>query len=88
MDNDKGKGRRSTRQLLEKIRNFPCLYRHTINQIYYGIKKVSGKNKDHSLDTTDRKIAERRLKDWTRILTKSIAKQLDRFLRETTSLAE
>ncbi len=56
--------RRSTRQLLSKIPNYACLYRHTINGTYYGIKKHGGKRKEHSLDTDDRKLAERRLKDW------------------------
>ncbi len=51
----------STRQLLEKIQNFPCLYRHTLNEAYYGIKKISSKRKEHSLQTTGRKIAERKL---------------------------
>jgi len=60
----------STRQLLEKIPNFPCLYRHKLNGCYYGIKKVSGKRKDHSLQTTDRKIAERKLADWIKSLDK------------------
>lgn len=56
--------RTQTRDFLEKIPNFPCLYRHSVNGNYYGIKKVLGKKKSHSLDTADRKIAERRLKDW------------------------
>jgi integrase len=60
----------STRQLLEKIPNFPCLYRHKLNGCYYGIKKVSGKRKDHSLQTTDRKIAERKLAAWVKSLDK------------------
>ena len=60
----------STRQLLEKIPNFPCLYRHTLNANYYGIKKVSGKRKEHSLQTTDRKIAERKLAEWIKNLDK------------------
>jgi hypothetical protein len=47
----------STRQLLGKIPNFPGLYRHSVNDIYYGCKKVAGKWKDHFLDTTDRKRA-------------------------------
>src|SRR5437868_8081573 len=55
--------RPSTRQLLEKS-NIPCLYRHSLNSTYYGIKKIGGKRKEHSLGTDDRKIAERRLKDW------------------------
>ncbi|MDB6122362.1 MAG: hypothetical protein JWQ71_1355 [Pedosphaera sp.] len=54
----------STRQLLEKIPNYPCLYRHKVNATYYGIKKIGSKRKEHSLQTTDRKIAERKLKRW------------------------
>ena len=56
--------RLSTRQLLEKIPNYPCLYRHSVNQTYYGIKKIGGKRKEQSLQTDDRKIAERKLKAW------------------------
>jgi hypothetical protein len=56
--------RKTTRQLLEKIPNFPCLYRHSLSKTYYGICKVRGNRKEHSLKTSDRKIAERRLKDW------------------------
>ncbi len=62
--------RRSTRQLLGKIPNFPGLYRHSVNGIYYAIKKIAGKRKEHSLDTSDRKIAERRFKDWVANLDK------------------
>ena len=58
------KNRKSTRQLLEKIPNFPCLYRHSLSSTYYGICKVRGNRKEHSLKTADRKVAERRLKDW------------------------
>jgi hypothetical protein len=54
----------STRQLLQKIPNYPCLFRHSVNGNYYGIKKIAGKRKEHSLDTKDRKLAERKLKDW------------------------
>jgi hypothetical protein len=64
------KRRAQTREFLEKIPNFPCLYRHSVNGTYYGIKKVLGKKKSHSLDTADRKIAERRLKDWLEDLDK------------------
>lgn len=56
--------RPSTRQLLVKISNYPCLYRHKINGRYYGIKKYRGKRKEHFLGTTDRKLAERKLKKW------------------------
>jgi integrase len=55
---------------LEKLPNFPCLYRHKLNGCYYGIKKVSGKRKEHSLQTTDRKIAERKLAFWVKSLDK------------------
>ena len=65
-----GDNRLSTRQLLVKIPNYPGLYRHTVNQTYYGIKKIAGKRKEHSLDTADRKIAERRLKEWIETLDK------------------
>jgi integrase len=63
MNLDKTK-RLSTRQLLAKIPNYPCLFRHKTNGTYYAIKKHGGKRKEHSLDTTDRKLAERKLKDW------------------------
>ncbi len=55
---------KSTRQLLKKIPGFPCLYRHKVNEIYYGITKVLGNRKEHRLGTTDRKLAERDLKAW------------------------
>jgi hypothetical protein len=47
-----------------KVAQVPCLYRHSLSGTYYGIKKVSGKRKEHSLGTSDRKLAERRLKIW------------------------
>src|SRR5437879_9801496 len=56
--------RPSTRQLLVKIPSYPCLYRHKISGAYYGIKKHRGKRKEHSLETDERKLAERNLKDW------------------------
>jgi integrase len=70
MGDDTKMPRRSTYQLLGKIPNHPGLYRHTVNDTYYGIKKISGKRKEHSLDTTDRKVAEKRLKEWLASLTK------------------
>ena len=51
-------------QLLIKIPNDPCRYRHTVNGTYYGIKKLASKRKEHSLGTDDRKIVERKLKTW------------------------
>jgi len=56
--------RLTTRQLLAKIPNVPCLYRHRINGTYYGIKKLQGKEKVRSFDTADRKVAESKLKVW------------------------
>lgn len=53
-----------------KIPNFPCLYRNTRTGAYYAEKKVKGKRREMSLRTTDRKIAERRLKDWIGSLDK------------------
>ena len=60
----------STRQHLVKIPNISCLYRHGQNETYYAIKKIRGKRKEHSLGTTDRKIADRRLKEWLADLEK------------------
>ncbi|PAW79070.1 MAG: hypothetical protein B9S32_03695 [Verrucomicrobia bacterium Tous-C9LFEB] len=61
---------KSTRQQLEKIPNVPGLYRHRDRGTYYAIKKVLGKRKEHSLGTKDRKLAERRMKEWLRTLDK------------------
>jgi integrase len=53
-----------------KVPGVVGLYRHTESGRYYGVKKVRGKKKERSLGTTDRKIAERRLKDWIDSLSK------------------
>ena len=66
--------RPTTRQLLAKIPNVPCLYRHRIKGTNYGIKKIKGKEKDYSLNTADRKVAERKLKEWINGLEKLNAK--------------
>ena len=47
-----------------KVANAPGLYRHIKTEQYYAVKKVNGKRREHSLGTADRKIAERRLKEW------------------------
>jgi site-specific recombinase XerD len=65
-----GTAGKSTRQLLVKIPNVSCLYRHSVNGTYYGIKKLGDKRKEHSLDTKDRKIAERKLAAWIKGLGK------------------
>ena len=54
----------STRKILDKFPSFSCLYRHRVNGFEYGAKRISGKRKEHSLKTTERKLAERKLKGW------------------------
>jgi hypothetical protein len=62
--------KRSTSQLLRSIPNVPCLKRHEINGNYYAVKKINGKIKSHALRSdagtpiTDRKLAERKLREW------------------------
>jgi hypothetical protein len=56
----------STRQLLAKIPNIPCLYRYELNAIYYGIKRTAGKRKEHNLQITDKRIAKRKLAEWVK----------------------
>ena len=65
--------------LYEKVANVPCLYRHVTTGNYYAAKKVKGRRKEHSLRTTDRKIAERRLRDWIENLDR-----VDREVEKTT----
>jgi integrase len=65
--------------LYEKVANVPCLYRHVETGNYYAVKKVKGRRKEHSLRTADRKIAERRLKEWTENLGR-----VDREVEKTT----
>jgi hypothetical protein len=47
-----------------KVPNIPGLYRNTVSGRYYGFKKIRGRRKEPSLRTTDRKIAERRHREW------------------------
>ena len=47
-----------------KVPNVPGLYRNAISGRYYGSKKIRGRRKERSLRTTDRKIAERRHREW------------------------
>src|ERR1017187_4855178 len=51
-----------------KVSAHPGLYRHSHSGRYYGFKKLNGKRHECSLKTMDRKIAERRLRDWMRTL--------------------
>jgi integrase len=59
----------STSQLLKKT-GVPCLRRHKRNGRYYAVKKIGGKIKSDALRTaanepiTDRKLAERHLRQW------------------------
>lgn len=64
MGEDSSPQKLSTRQLLNKIPSVPCLYRHSVTGVYYGSKKLGRKRKEKSFQTTDRKLAERKLKDW------------------------
>lgn len=47
-----------------KVPNVLGLYRHAHSGRYYGCKKLHGKRREVSLQTKDRKIAERRLREW------------------------
>lgn len=88
--------RKSTSQLLVKIPNFPNLYRHSVNETYYGKKKVKGKPKCKSLDTKDRKTAERKLAEWIKNLDKldpelsriTLSQLIDKFLAATVGRAD
>src|SRR5580700_5931580 len=62
-----------------KVSAHPGLYRHSHSGRYYAFKKLNGKRHECSLKTTDRKIAERRLRDWVRNLD-----TIDRELEKTT----
>ncbi len=47
-----------------KVANYPGLYRHARSGRYYACKKLGGIRRERSLGTCDRKIAERRMKEW------------------------
>ncbi len=53
-----------------KVANFPGLYRHARSGRYYACKKQGGIRRERSLGTCDRKIAERRMKEWLGSLDK------------------
>ena len=54
--------RLGTRELLDNVA--PNLYRHRVSGVYYGRKKVAGKIKDRALETSDRRTADGKLKEW------------------------
>ena len=78
----------AAQKVFVKVPNVIGLYRNTANGRYYGAKKLHGKRRDISLKTTDRKIAERRLREWIANLGKvcaevermSLRQLLDKFL--------
>jgi integrase len=51
-----------TRELLDNVAS--NLYRHRISGVYYGRKKIAGKIKDRALETSDRKVADGKLRTW------------------------
>ena len=79
-----------------KVANFPGLYRHARSGRYYGCRKLGGKRREHSLKTCDRKIAERRLKEWIGNLDKvdaevektTLAQLIHRYRVVTGSMSE
>ena len=70
--------RKGIRQLLAKIPNVPCPYRHKLNATYYGVKQTGRKRKEHSLGTAGGELAEQRLKEWIDYLDKINAKAASR----------
>lgn len=79
-----------------KVANMPGLYRHARSGRYYACKKLNGIRRERSLGTCDRKIAERRLKEWTGNLDKvdaevektTIGQLIERFVMITGGMAE
>ena len=65
-----GEARIPSTQPYVKVANYPGLYRHSTTGKYYGVKKLHGRRKERSLDTADRKIAERRFREWVENLGK------------------
>ena len=79
-----------------KVANFPGLYRHSRSGRYYACKKLHGVRWERSLETCDRKIAERRLKKWVGNLEKvdaevektTLEEMIQRYHAVTASLSE
>jgi integrase len=74
----------------------PNLYRNPASGDYYGRKKVNGRRRMHSLDTTDRKHAERRLEKWFATLGKintdaakiTLGELIEQFRRERAGMSK
>ncbi len=77
MFNERGAGK--SEAAYAKVPAYPGLYRHSRSGRYYGFKKLHGKRYECSLRTGDRKIAERRLREWKRNL-----ETVDREVERTT----
>ena len=79
-----------------KMAHVPGLYRHARCGRYYACKKLDGIQRERSLGTCDRKIADRRMKEWLSSLDKveaeaekAILHQLiGRYLVVTGSISE
>ncbi len=58
-------GRNSNRGTFAFLENVaPNLYRHRVNQSYWGVKKMNGRRAVHALETADRKTADGKLAEW------------------------
>ena len=79
-----------------KVANFLGLYRHARSGRYYACKKQGGLRRERSLGTCDRKIAERRMKEWFGSLEKvdaevektTLSQLIGRYLVVTGSMSE
>ena len=79
-----------------KVANYPGLYRHARSGRYYACKKQGGIRRERSLGTCDRKIAERRMKEWLGSLEKvdaevektTLGELIGRYLVVTGSMSE
>ena len=79
-----------------KVANYPGLYRHARSGRYYACKKQGGIRRERSLGTCDRKIAERRMKEWVGSLEKvdaevektTLGQLIQRYLVVTGSMSE
>ena len=79
-----------------KVANYPGLYHHARSGRYYTCKKQGGIRRERSSQTSDRKIAERRMKEWLDSLDKvdaevektTLGELIQRFLAVTSGGSE
>ena len=79
-----------------KVADFPGPYRHSRSGRYYSCKKLHGIRRERSLETCDRKVAERRLKEWIDNMDKvdaevertTLDQLVGRYVAVTASLSE